>query len=287
MSVAPPEGYNQPMRRLVFLVGLAVLAAACGGDDAADSGSSQVLPFSEIQDSELAFEIDPLDPSRGIFRVTTTEPAICSIAWGETEALGNQNNSLSMNGTGIVQHDVILPGALPGGTYYFRLQGSTADGQLFQSELDTFTLPEFDGALPGEGVDRGANLALGASVVEVSSEFNASFSGARALDGDLSTEWSTRGDGDDGFVVIDLGSEQEIGGVTFVTRSMADGSAITDQYTVAVDGGDTAGPFPAGTPAEPGFQALSVTGRTLRFDIVTSTGGNTGAVEIQVFGPQG
>jgi hypothetical protein len=273
------------VRIIVVTLALALVLAACGGDDAA--GDSRVQPFSEIQAGELSFEVDPLDPGRGIFRVTTTEPAICSITWGETEVMGNQNNSLSMNGTGIIQHDVILPGALPGETYYFRLQGSTADGQLFQSELNTFTLPDLEGPVGGDTADRGDNLALGAAVVEVSSEFNASFGASRALDGDLSTEWSTRGDGDEGFVVIDLGGTLDIGGVAFVTRSMADGSAITDQFTVSVDGGEPLGPFPAGSPADPGFQAVEASGRVLRFDIASSTGGNTGAVEIQVYGPQG
>ncbi len=278
--------YNECMRMATLLLALGLVLVACAGDDASEAGGSQVRPFSEIQDSDLSFEIDPFDPNRGIFRVATTEPAICSIAWGETEALGNQNNSLSMNGTGIIQHDVVLPGALPGETYYFRLQGSTADGQLFQSELSTFTLPVFEEPVGADAVDRGENLALSGSIVEVSSEFNASFSASRALDGDLSTEWSSRGDGDDGFVVIDLGSVAEIGGFAFVTRSMADGSAITDQFTVTVDGGPPLGPFAAGTPADPGFQAVSASGRVLRFDIESSTGGNTGAVEIQVFGPQ-
>jgi hypothetical protein len=273
------------MRKATFMLGLVLVLAACSGDDAAPE-DGLVRPFSEIQASELSFESDSLDPGRGIFRVTTTEPAICSITWGETEAMGNQNNSLSMNGTGIIQHDVILPGAMPGETYYFRLQGSTADGQLFQSELGTFTLPEPEAPVGGGSVDHGENLALGASVVEVSSEFSASFAASRALDGDLSTEWSTRGDGDDGFVVIDLGSVMNIGGVAFVTRSMADGSAITDQFTVSVDGGERLGPFRAGTSADHGFVALGANGRVLRFDIASSTGGNTGAVEIQVFGPQ-
>ena len=43
--------------------------------------------------------------------LTTTIPMICSITWGPTEELGNQNNSLTMDGTGIEQHDVVLPGA--------------------------------------------------------------------------------------------------------------------------------------------------------------------------------
>jgi hypothetical protein len=194
-----------------------------------------------------------------------------------------------MNGTGIVQHDVFLPGAQPGGTYYFRLQGSAADGQLYQSEIATFTLPEVEEPSAGEQMtDHGENLALGAAVVDVSSEFSGdAWAAANALDGDLGTEWSTSGDGDDGFIVIDLGSAQQVAGVEFVTRSMADGSAITDRYTVTVDGGETFGPFPAGSPSNPRFAEAEFTGRELRFEISSSTGGNTGAVEIRVFAPSG
>jgi hypothetical protein len=66
---------------------------------------------------------------------------------------------------------------------------------------------------------------------------------------------------------------------------MVDGSAITDTFTVSVDGGAPLGPFPAGTVSRPRFTAIDATGRQLRFDVATSSGGNVGAVEIRVFGP--
>ncbi|HZD22739.1 MAG TPA: hypothetical protein VE569_04970 [Acidimicrobiia bacterium] len=47
--------------------------------------------------------------------------------WGEDESLGNFSNSLNMNGTGILQHDVLLPGAVPGVEYKFV--GSGHDGR--------------------------------------------------------------------------------------------------------------------------------------------------------------
>lgn len=267
--------------RCVLLISLVLVAAGCGSSDA------EVFPFEDIQGSDLVFEADPLDPSRTIFRVTTTEPSICAITWGPTESLGNQNNSLTMNGTGIVQHDVILPGAIPGETYYFTLQGSTADGRLFKRELDTFMIPAVEAPTDGDVQDRGLNLALTATVTDVSSEFSAAFAAENALDGDAATEWSTRGDGDGGYLTIDLGEVLEIGGFEFITRSMADGSAVTTEFTVTVDDGDVLGPFPAGSPADRRFEAVEARGRILRFDITTSTGGNTGAVDIGVYGPQG
>jgi hypothetical protein len=193
-----------------------------------------------------------------------------------------------MNGTGIVQHDVLLPGAQAGETYSFTVQGATADGRLFKSDLATFTLPESDRPIGTDSpVDLRTNLALTATVTEVSSEFSTAFAAALAIDGDLSTEWSSRGDGDGGFLTIDLGQAFDIDGFEFITRSMADGSAITTEYTVTVDDGEVLGPFPAGTPADARSQAVTVSGQLLRFDIQTSTGGNTGAVEIRVLAPAG
>ena len=265
--------------RKPFLVATvtALILSACGSGD-----STEVRPFEEVQASEFVFENDPTNLSRGIFRMTTTEAMICAIVWGETAELGNFNNSLDMAGTGIVQHDVFLPNAEPGVEYFFVVQGTTADGTLYRSEMATFTLPEREAAAQ---TDRGPNLAQGADIVDFSSEFNAAFGVANAFDGDLSTEWSTSGDGDDASVSVDLGQPTEIGGVEFLTRSMTDGSAITETFTVSADGGAPLGPFPAGNPADPRFAEVQFTGQVLTFEVETSTGGNTGAVEIRVYGP--
>ena len=58
---------------------------------------------------------------------------------------------------------------------------------------------------------------------------------------------------------------------------MADGSSVTDSFSVSLDGVEH-GPFPAG----PEPVALEGRARVLRFDVVSSTGGNTGAVEVEV-----
>lgn len=266
--------------RIVALVLVALLIAACSDDASPDA---EVRPFSEVQETDFVFEADPTNPDRGIFRVTTTEPMICAIIWGEDESFGNFNNSLAMNGTGITEHDVFLAGAEPGVEYVFKVQGSTADGTLYESPVGTFTVPVTEGSDSGDD-ERGPNLALDATITEVSSEFSDSFSAANAVDGDTSTEWSSAGSGDDAFITIDLGSEQQIAGVGFLTRSMADGSAITEEYTVTVDD-ESFGPFAAGTVADPNVAEIEATGRLIRFEVTRTTGGNTGAVEVQVFGP--
>jgi hypothetical protein len=238
-------------------------------------------PFAEVQASPFSFESDPSDPSRAIFRVTTTAPMICAIVWGDDDTFGRFNNSLSMNGTGITQHDVVLPDVEAGVTYQYVVEGTTADGTWYRSDVGTFSV---QAAATATTVDRGPNLATGAQIVDVSSEFSDDFAAANAIDGDTATEWATDGDGDSGSITIDLGAAEHVGGVAFLTRSMADGTAITDTFTLSVDGSEPLGPFPAGTVASPRVADVDVTGEQLRFDVATSSGGNVGAVEIEVYG---
>lgn len=256
--------------------------ASCGGDS---QGEGSVRAFADVQVGEFAFDADPTNSDRGIFRVTTAVPMICAIVWGDTEEFGNFNNSLAMNGTGITQHDVFLPETVPGRIYYFQVQGSTADGTLYRSETGTFTI---DAIPPGDDApaadDSGPNLASGATVLDVSSEFNESFAAANAIDDAGTTEWSSNGDGDEAFITIDLGASHPIAGVEFITRSMLDGSAITETFTVTVDDTELFGPFAAGTPNDPNRADLETSGRVLRIDVDTSSGGNVGAVEIRILG---
>ena len=131
----------------------------------------------------------------------------------------------------------------------------------------------------------GANLALSSSIVEVSSTFGAGWEAKNAIDGDNNTEWASNGDGDDGFITLDLGSVQDVVGVEFLTRSMLNGTATTGMFTITVDDGETLGPFAAGNPADPNLAAIEFTGQQIRFDVETSTGGNVGAIEVRVLAP--
>ena len=276
-------------RKLVLLAlfaSVALVAAACSSS----SSESEVIDFSEIQSSDFEFTVDANGVAK--MNVTTNIDAVCSIAWGETDALGTIGTDLDMGGTAHDDHEVLLVGAVPGETYQFRVQGSDADGNLFQSELASFTLPEIPTSDESMGGDEdmavhGDNLAEGATVVAVSSVFSDAWSGENAVDGDMSTEWATAGSGDDAFIEIDLGSSQDVIGVEFITRTMGDGTATTTEYTVTVDGGDVFGPFSAGDPSDNRFAEALFVGQVVRFDVVSSTGGNTGAIEVRVFASPG
>ena len=59
---------------------------------------------------------------------------------------------------------------------------------------------------------------------------------------------------------------------------MSDGSSIIDAYSIVADG-TALGEFAADTAVPLGLEA-----QVLRFNVVASSGGNTGAIEIVVLG---
>lgn len=255
-----------------------IALATCGWLLAACAGGSERAPatdFAEIAASDPTFAFDPSSNSARL-TVDTTIETVCAVAYGETGDLGALATDQDMDAAGHLDHGPILTGLAPETTYFYRLQGVGPDGTLYQSELLSFTTPE------AQETAASNNLALSASVVDVSSEFSTAFAAANAIDGDSATEWSSRGDGDEAYLTIDLGAEATVTRMRFVTREMSDGSGITTTFTVTVDDGSTFGPFDAGLT--PPLVDVAFTGRILRFDVVGSAGGNTGAVEIEVYG---
>lgn len=257
------------MNRLPIVILGAIILAACGTSD-----SQQVRPFSEIAVADPQIVFDP-SGTVATLNVTTNIDAVCAVAYGVDAPAGSIATDQDMGMGGHSDHAAVMTGLEPDTAYQYRLQGVGADGNLYRSDVFTFTTPPGDDALGAFG----ENLAVGSEVTAVSSEFSDIFTAEHAVDGDLGTEWSSSGDGDDASITIDLGRPVEVQAVAFRTRSMGDGSAVTESFTVIADD-ETFGPFPAGPePVETSFTAQIVT-----FEVESSTGGNTGAVEVQVFG---
>jgi len=268
--VRPPTA-----RALAGLAALCLGLAACGGPGGIKNTTS-VRDFSLIEVGKTRLQI-ATDGRSAIVQVETNPPTVCAIAYGRTASLGSIADDPNMGGTAISRHTVILGGLTPGTTYRFRLTATDAQGRVFQTpELATFTTPR-----KAATVDQ--DVAIGAKIVAVSSQWSDAYRAANAVDGNLSTEWASNGDGDRAFITIDLGQQRRITGICFITREMSDGSAITRTFAVVVDGRRRYGPFPAGNRLDPHVVPVSFTGRFLRFEVVASTGGNTGAAEIEVF----
>lgn len=247
------------------------------GGNGADSGL--VADFDEILDSEITVTVDERAAS-ALLELTTSIDVVCAVAYGPTGSLGFLATDTDMAGAGHSNHHPTMVGLDPDTTYFYQLQAIGPDGVLYVSEQMTFSTPADAAA-----ASRPENIAVGAAIVDVSSEFSSAFAGANAVDGSLASEWSSRGDGDDAYITIDLGAISDVSGVGFRTREMSDGTSITTSFTITVDDTTVFGPFEAGVGLA--VADVAFTGRIIRFDVETSTGGNTGAVEIEVYGPAG
>lgn len=276
MSAAASPGRSVRGRGVVVRVALLILAlcAPAGVASAADPSPGPALrAFEDILVGEVVITPDVSGRSATL-EVTTSIDAACAVVYGPDPSFGHIATDQDMAGGAHQEHRPVLRDLEPGSVIYYRLQGSGPDGTLYASATRTFRTPT-----PPSGGS--TNLALAATVVEVSSEYSATFAGEMAIDGDPTTAWSSAGDGDAAFISLDLGREAAIGAVLFRTRSMADGSAITGTFRLIVDG-RSLGPFPADE-----MVSIEATGRILRFDVDTSSGGNTGAIEIEVLATDG
>lgn len=268
-------------RSPAVLAAAVVLLAGCGSSTAT-GGSGSSGTGQEVLAAEQLFVEEPVvvPDASGTFatiRVTTDLDVACAVVFGEDEDLGGGiATDADMGGGAHTDHEAVMSGLEPDTEYFYRVQGSGSDGNLYRSDLMTFRTPPA-AAAPAPG----PNVALKASVLDVSSEFSDSFAAANAVDGDLATEWSTSGDGDDASITLDLGREVGVVGVALRSRSMSDGSSVVETFSVTVDDGETYGPFEAGAAGT--VHEVELTGRVLRIDAEQTSGGNTGAAEIEVY----
>ncbi|MGY2082579.1 discoidin domain-containing protein [Blastococcus sp. SYSU DS0539] len=265
-------------RRLLLVPAtLAVVAlAGCAGSGTQGAVDPGVRAAEQVFVEPPAVVPDPSGTSATL-QVTTSMDMACAVVFGRDESLGEGTaTDADMGGGAHAEHRAVMRGLEPDTEYFYRVQGSGADGSLYRSELRSFRTPPAEvAAAPGP------SASLGAVVVDVSSAFSAAYAAANAVDGDLGTEWSSDGDGDDASVTLDMGRQVDVVGVALRSRAMSDGSAIIETFTVTVDDGQTYGPFEAGTTAI--VNATDFTGRVLRIDAGTTSGGNTGAAEIELY----
>lgn len=265
--------------RIVALPAAFALACALGGcgGTSGTSGTRVVESFAAVEVGSPQLQI-AADGTSAVLRVQTDPPTVCAVAYGKTAALGSIANDPEMGGTAISRHVVLLGGLSPNTTYRYLLTATDARGQVFQ----TPTLATFRTTAQATGAALGRDVAVGAKVVAVSSQWSSAYRAAYAVDGNLASEWASAGDGDRAFITIELARPTAVDGVAFLSRAMSDGSSITRSFAVVVDGKRRYGPFPAGNTIDPRVARVDFTGRRLRFEVVSSTGGNTGAAEIEV-----
>jgi hypothetical protein len=251
---------------------LSMLSTSCS---ATATDDIRIRPIEDLLAGDVSVEADP-SGTVATLRVATI-PVACAVIYGADQQFGSIATDDDMAGGAHRDHAPLLSGLEPDTVYRYVLQGSDAEGNLYRSRVRSFRTPDVT-----DDVAAGRNVAPQGEVVDASSELSDAFAAANAIDGDLSTAWSTAGDGDDAAITIDLGRPTDISGVRLRSREMPDGTAIIRSFTVTVDDADPLGPFEAG--ADQPMQ-LRARGRQVRVDAVDTTGGNTGGVEIEIYTP--
>jgi hypothetical protein len=252
---------------------------------AAATEAAAVRPIEEILVSGPEFT--DIGPTIATVLAETSIPMACAAVYGPTQEYGQIATDTDMAGGGHQDHHPLLTGLEPDTVYYVRLQGVGPDGTLYQSEEYTFRTTE------AETSETGLNLALpenGARLVGSSSNYgggadDSSFGALNATDGNVATQWSSDGDGDEAWIEIELAEQTRVTRLGFWTRTMGS-SAQIERFEVTTDKGETHGPFELADAAGTHYFDTDFVARRLRFDVLSSSGGNTGAVEIEVYGQQ-
>jgi hypothetical protein len=264
---------------------LALLLSACGGTGGASLTDGIAFhSIDEIIEQPLEVTSFANDGSASL-PIHTTVPVACTIVYGTTPEFGSLSLDQDMAGGAHSDHNPVLSGLEPETTYYFRVQGVDESGVIYLSEVMTFTTP----ARESVDVTNLASPRLGAEIVGYSSAFgnaapDATWGAASAFDDNPNTAWSSAGDGSNAWIEVKLAKPARITAVSFYTRSMSDGSAITLAFTVTTESGEEFGPFVVTDASQPYEFEVAFEAQTLRFDLVDTTGGNTGVVDIAVYG---
>ncbi len=212
-------------------------------------------------------------------------PIVCNVAYGKDKTYG-RIALMAMTGP-ITDHDVSLLSLESAATYHYRITITDTSSVVYQSGDYTFSTASATGL---QGKPAGTNVAAaaaGARVAGVSSNFgngdlNSSFGGNKAIDGRTDTAWSSNGDGDKAWIEIELAQTYDLSAIGFQTRTMGDTAQITS-FRAVTDSGTQLGPFSLPDAATIYYFPVNAKTKTLRFEVVSSSGGNTGAVEIEAY----
>ena len=280
---------------LVVVATAAMIVTGCGSDSTVQSTAdiTQQVEF-------LNLRVEEISSGRAVARFTTSLPTTCEVEYG---LASSDLNLVAQDPTmGPVEysldHDVPLEGLVADTPYFWRARGTTEDAMTFFSDTLSFRTEASSTTMDAALVNV-AHLDQGTIVMSVSSNFGGArndqtWGASKAVDGEMSSEWATNGDGDAASLTLDLGSDRSLSSFGFRSRRMPDGSSIITRVRLvinegAVEGATIIGPFDTPDPdvlyrfdLEP-----PVSTRVITIEAVTTTGGNTGAREIQLFSTDG
>ncbi len=228
-------------------------------------------------------DVSEVEAQSALVSFGTTVPTLASTAFGPGEALGR---SARMSHTEpFTDHRVQLLALDPETQYRAEVALIDAAANVYRAEPVSFRTTAAPTSADGAF---GPNLAVQGAVRAVSSNWggggdDSSFGADHAIDGDPKTEWSSDGEGDDAWIEIELAAPTEIAGVGVWSRTMGNSADIL-RFRVLNGAGEALGEFDL--PDVKRLHAFALAPTTLsvlRFEVVESTGGNTGLRELEVY----
>jgi len=258
-----------------FVGWLMAAATGCGGEQATTELTQ--LRIEEIADNRAAVRFETSLPTSGEVLFGTSDDELDRTASDVAMVPGDLSFA----------HEVPLEDLEPDTKYYWRARAVDRDNAVLLTELDSFTTADAD---PTEQGDNVALSGAGAKVFEVSSNWGAgkndSIYGAdHAFDGKMASEWASDGEGDQAWVELEFGGLRRITNFAFRSRHMSDGTSIIRRVELAFDGDTERGPFDVPDPTERYLFRIEppVEASRVRIKAVETSGGNTGAREIEFY----
>ncbi|HVU04305.1 MAG TPA: discoidin domain-containing protein [Polyangiaceae bacterium] len=281
--------------RVLLLCGLSAVLAACGRHGSGELDASLDPADAQRKDAAttalrfIALRVENVSATRAVVRFDTSRPATCFVDFGVSpDALdAHATNPDMRDDTLVLVHEVPLEDLVPATTYWFRATATDATGSTHASNVVPFTTTGSTDAASRENV---ALSSAGTTIAGKSSNYSGAgddepFGALKAIDGSMATEWSSDGDGDDAWIELELGQVRSLAAFGFRSRSMSDGTSIVTAVELVLDGTTRLGPYATDDPERTYVFELpaDTTARRARLEVSRSTGGNTGAREIQLF----
>lgn len=244
-------------------------------------GEIRIRPLSDITADGPS--VSNINPTYAVLDFTSTIPVACAVVYGTDEAYGQMAVDPDMAGAAMIEHHPVMGNLAPNTMYQYRLQGSDANGNIYISEVHTFTTP-------GQ-VSQEVNLAAleaGASIIDVSSNWangsnHSSFGANKAIDNNENTAWASNGDGDMAFITVQLIQPGLVHAIAIWSREMSDGSSRAITVTARSDQGESYSfSLPDATQSYRFDTPFAQPVETMRFEVDTSTGGNVGFRDVDV-----
>jgi len=244
--------------------------------------SENTIIFSNMHVSDIS-------PTRAVVQFDTSVPTSCIADFGtSSDKLDMTATDPTMiDGQLETDHNVALEDLRPNTTYYYQAVATDANNYTERSDIQSF---ETSASTAGDDTSTNiAAISAGTTVAAVSSNFGdnsneSAFGAHKALDGLMSTEWASNGDGDNAYIELDFGLQRTIRSLRFRSRTMADGSSIITRFQLS-NRGRVIGSFDTPDPDKVYEYELDVTVSTqkIRLDAIETTGGNTGIKELQFY----